>query len=378
MSEAYRKPGSLAPHYIVLLSVIFSALLVIGLTYFLFYPIQGWHNSRLLLLSLLDAIVISGVLSFFFAFILLRRYRENEAALKSSETFLNIIFQSIRDPFSIVDSTFRIVKVNEAYAHLKNIPMEEMLSGKKCHQVLADSDMICEDCIIQKTFQTKHPCAKEKYASLPDGSGVWMEIYTYPIFNEKREVSHVIEYIRDITVRKKSDDEKKDLIKKLERLSRSDSLTGLLNKRALLDRLEYEVERARRYKADLSIIICDLDHFKEINDTHGHSAGDRVLQLFAEMLNSSVRKADILGRLGGDEFLLIFPQTHTSGAKDFAERLRKTVEKTSFGKDLPALTISLGLAGYAGPGDDHQDLLKRADMALYASKRAGRNRLNVA
>jgi len=380
MPESYfDRLKSLHPRNLIWISLLVSEVVTVGLSMALSVIFYQSAYYDLLLAGVLNGLVVSAIVSFLFVQFLLKRQKKSEEALRNSARFLGTIFDSIRDPFSIVDSEFRIVRVNEAFAALRRIDSKESVYGEKCYAALADSRTVCADCIIEKTFATAHPCAKEKSRELPDGSEAWMEIYTYPIFDEEGAVSHVIEYVRDVTDRKKTEEEKKKLIEKLERLSRTDSLTGLLNKRALLDRLEYEVERARRYKSELALLICDLDHFKDINDTYGHSAGDKVLQIFADILTSSVRRPDIVGRFGGDEFLLIFPQAPAKGAEGFAERLRRNVEWMRFMDELPfRVTISIGIAGFEGGEDDFQSLLKRADSALYASKRSGRNRVQMA
>jgi diguanylate cyclase (GGDEF)-like protein len=209
---------------------------------------------------------------------------------------------------------------------------------------------------------------------------MWIEIYTYPILDLQGNVTHVVEYTRDITDRKKSEEEKRQLIENLNYLSTTDSLTGLRNRRALADMLHQEIERSQRYATDLSLILCDLDKFKPINDTYGHAAGDAALQAVAEALKTSLRKADILGRYGGDEFMIILPETSLDGAKMLAEKVRIAVSEI----ELPVaknkrigLAISLGVAGCCAPADDLDTLVRLADSALYASKQGGRNKVSV-
>ena len=204
------------------------------------------------------------------------------------------------------------------------------LFGKKCYEALHGRNSVCEDCVIVKTFQSKDPCAKEKQITQPNGTEMWIEIYTYPILDQQRNVTHVVEYTRDITDRKKSEEEKKELIENLNHLSTTDSLTGLCNRRALTEMLQYEIDRAQRYDTDLSLILCDLDRFKSINDTYGHAAGDDALQAVSEALKISLRKTDILGRYGGDEFMIVLPETSLAGAKMLAEKVRLAVSEIEF------------------------------------------------
>ncbi|MDA8431943.1 MAG: sensor domain-containing diguanylate cyclase [Nitrospiraceae bacterium] len=304
-----------------------------------------------------------------------------EEDLGQSERFLNTIFESIKDPFSIVDREFRIIRANEAYAVMRNKEMKGLI-GKRCYEALHDRSSVCDDCVVKKTLESADPCAKDKRLSFPDGTDVWVEIYTYPILDKGGKVTHVIEYTRDITDRKKAEEERRRLIEKLEFLSNTDVLTGLLNRRALIDRLEYEIERVQRYGSELSLILCDIDRFKEINDSFGHAEGDRALRIVSEILKCAMRKSDIVGRYGGDEFMIVLPGTSTKGAEDFAERLRHAVEHTGFqtisGKSV-MMSLSLGVTGLDlhERGAGHDALVRRADAALYNAKNKGRNTVCV-
>jgi diguanylate cyclase (GGDEF)-like protein len=158
----------------------------------------------------------------------------------------------------------------------------------------------------------------------------------------------------------------------------TDGLTGLHVRRFTLHRLRQEVKRALRYGPGLSVIMADIDHFKEVNDTHGHLAGDRVLEAVAEELRAGLRQdVDIAGRYGGEEFLIVVPQTDLGGARDCAERLRSAVESRAVdigtGSSL-RVTMSFGVAQLA-PEESDQDLIGRADSALYEAKEIGRNRV---
>jgi diguanylate cyclase (GGDEF)-like protein len=165
----------------------------------------------------------------------------------------------------------------------------------------------------------------------------------------------------------------------LQRLSTTDSLTELYNRRHLLRLYEQAFASATRYGYDLSVAMMDVDHFKAINDAHGHLAGDRVLQEFAKWLRQSIRKGDIVGRYGGEEFLVILPHTPLKGALTFAKRFRQTVEAHEILLDSGEsvrITVSVGVASWPEvPVTESWDLLRLADAALYEAKRAGRNRV---
>jgi diguanylate cyclase (GGDEF)-like protein/PAS domain S-box-containing protein len=300
--------------------------------------------------------------------------KRSEERLRKSERFLNTIFNSIRDPFCIIDKEFMIIRANEAYATLKRKSVDELI-GRKCHKVLVNSSTICGDCVVEKSFASADLCIKEKKVA---AAGAWLEIYTYPILDEDGTVSYVIEYTRDITERKRSEEENHRLIATLEHLSRTDGLTGLMNRRALSEILTYELDRARRHASPLSLVLCDIDGFKEINDTYGHDVGDRVLQTISATLKTLLRKTDTAGRYGGDEFMLILPETARSGAEILTGKLLAALRNTDLnlpdGKPL-RLSMSIGIAGPFDDEDGIDSIVKRADDAMYASKLGGRNRI---
>jgi diguanylate cyclase (GGDEF)-like protein len=166
----------------------------------------------------------------------------------------------------------------------------------------------------------------------------------------------------------------------LERVSTTDAVTGLRTRRYVGELLSIEVLRASRYKTPLSVVMCDLDHFKRINDTWGHPAGDAVLAGSCKVIRETLRETDVAGRYGGEEFLLVLPHTPIDGAAAFAERVRAAIEATEFdvGADAPpAVTVSIGVAALVA-GQSVEALIRTADEALYEAKGTGRNRVVVA
>ena len=163
-----------------------------------------------------------------------------------------------------------------------------------------------------------------------------------------------------------------------ERVANTDMLTGLPNRRHTLASLEKALTGARDHGAPLAVAIFDIDHFKRINDAHGHAVGDDVIRRVAQRAKAALRDADMLGRIGGEEFVCILQRASAQAAEIVAERVRKAVETgTAAEDDLPNATISVGLAVYDGEADV-EELLHRADKALYVAKREGRNRLRSA
>lgn len=172
-------------------------------------------------------------------------------------------------------------------------------------------------------------------------------------------------------------DELQEKNRMLEELSKKDGLTNLFNRRYFQERVTEEFSRARRYDFPMSFIIFDIDHFKDINDTHGHPAGDEVLRHIAKMLTSNIRDVDIPARYGGEEFTLILPHTKLCNAVAVAERLRRQIESHPVefhDKSIP-VTISLGVAGIPDNNPKScNELIQFADEALYKAKQSGRNR----
>lgn len=162
----------------------------------------------------------------------------------------------------------------------------------------------------------------------------------------------------------------------LARLAVTDGLTGLFNRVKLDTELEQEFARTRRYATPFSVLLLDVDHFKRINDTHGHQAGDRVLIALAAILRQCARATDKVGRWGGEEFLLICPQTELAGARRLAEHQRTTIAAHAF-PGIGHCGASFGVTQYQD-GDTVSTLIARADAALYRAKAGGRNRVEVA
>jgi diguanylate cyclase (GGDEF)-like protein len=157
--------------------------------------------------------------------------------------------------------------------------------------------------------------------------------------------------------------------------ARIDSLTGLANRRALEEKLAAEISRAQRFAHQLAVVLLDLDRFKQINDSFGHAAGDVMLRAVSRLLTSLARQGDTVARWGGEEFVVVLPETDLAGAQRFAERLRRTIEAHSVGE--MQTSASCGVATML-PEDTVEDLLGAADQALYQAKANGRNRTEIA
>jgi len=179
------------------------------------------------------------------------------------------------------------------------------------------------------------------------------------------------------TVVEKRTAELRQVNERLNELAMTDPLTRVLNRRAFFQRFNEEIERSRRYKHDIAVVMIDVDHFKKFNDMEGHVYGDQALKKIAQLFATNLRKTDLLARYGGEEFVLMMPETPPAGAIEKCERLRTAIESTTFtGKQQEAfLTVSMGVANFPNDGEGAEDLIKAADLALYQAKESGRNRV---
>jgi diguanylate cyclase (GGDEF)-like protein len=176
-----------------------------------------------------------------------------------------------------------------------------------------------------------------------------------------------------------SDDVEAEYQRKLAQGALMEPLTGLYNRRYFTERLSAELAAAQRHKRPLALLLVDVDHFKQVNDTRGHAAGDEALRMLARVLLEATRKEDVVARFGGEEFVVLARETNLAGAQVLAQRIRRDVEKARAiheGQEL-ALTVSIGLAVSQGAafekGRSEQHLLEAADRALYRAKQSGRN-----
>ena len=206
-----------------------------------------------------------------------------------------------------------------------------------------------------------------------DGRVIDISISSHALFDHNGEFAGVEGIYRDVTQRK-------NLERELQRLATTDMLTGMTNRRAFLDLAERTYAQARRQGASMCLLMLDLDHFKSVNDRFGHLEGDRVLVAFAQAVREQLRGSDTVGRLGGEEFCVLLPQTGTASATEVATRILEgtramrlaTITGETFG-----ITVSIGLATLNDPDQSLHHLLDRADQSLYSAKRSGRDRLAI-
>jgi diguanylate cyclase len=200
-----------------------------------------------------------------------------------------------------------------------------------------------------------------------------------PLVDTNGVAKHICLIIYDVTDTAVNKLAQQQANKQLQTLSRTDHLTGLFNRGYWELRLIQEFKRFDRYEQTSCLIMLDIDHFKKINDAHGHTVGDEVIRAVSRVIQEQVRNLDIAGRYGGDEFGIILTNTNSDGAYVFAERLRTTIEELAIyaeGHEIK-FTVSVGIAELNGQFHDHRHWIEKADQGLYRSKENGRNRVTL-
>ncbi|NUT89645.1 diguanylate cyclase [Pseudomonas corrugata] len=200
-----------------------------------------------------------------------------------------------------------------------------------------------------------------------------------PLRSPDSKINHICLVIYDVTDVATNRHQLQAANAQLQLLSSTDRLTGLYNRGYWEENLKATYARHQRYGNNSSLVMFDIDHFKRVNDTYGHQAGDKVIEQVASLVREHVRDSDVAGRYGGEEFGVVLSDTDKAGARMFAERLRKAVEEMDvrYGDKVIRFTISLGVADLSPPSNTHADLIAWADEALYTSKKTGRNRVTV-
>ncbi|SHJ69556.1 PAS domain S-box protein [Desulfofundulus thermosubterraneus] len=285
------------------------------------------------------------------------KYKKMEEDLRQREEYLNLLLTSMPVGIITVDAlSHRIEDVNQEAAALMGAPPEAII-GKTCFEFFSCP----KGCCPVKDLGEEVDRA-ERILRRADGTQIPVLKTVRRLQTESGE--KLIENFMDLTDRKKMEEE-------LRCLSITDPLTNAYNRRYFMQVLEQEIERTRRTGLPFSIIMVDLDHFKSINDRFGHAAGDRVLKSLVDMIKQRIRKTDCLARWGGEEFIILLPNTPVDKAAGLAEELRERLSRM----DIPGVghvTASFGVAGYCPP-DTADTLIMRADNTLYAAKAAGRN-----
>lgn len=306
--------------------------------------------------------------------------RETSFSPGTTQTdYWDAVFDTIPFPIYVMDvETYKVVTVNRVMRAQRSPDLTQ-----PCYRAIYQQEAPCIFCPLKSLNAAQGKIgASVVFEHFNDLDDRWYQLQESLVsWFDGRLVKHSIAV--DISVLKETQNALSEAhaalalkTKVLERLSTIDDMTGLGNRRYLDRMLVQEGERARRYQVSLSVILGDIDHFKAINDRWGHHVGDEVLLAMAEVLRHNVRKVDILGRWGGEEFLILCPETHLTKAYKLAEKLCEAVARQDFAQ-AGHQTISFGVAQYAGD-EPLEKTVQRADAALYAAKREGRNRVVLA
>jgi diguanylate cyclase (GGDEF)-like protein/PAS domain S-box-containing protein len=294
---------------------------------------------------------------------------ETMALFSDNARFFDAVMNTLAEGVMVSDARQRIIYANPAAERLLQ-GQQATLAGHRLTELPLDP---CVIEAVQTTLRVTREAAQVQRletALLPPGKGPPLPVQVSITALTTLQQTLAVVVFEDISERKR-------LEHALREQAIRDPLTGLYNRREMQQRLEQELARARRNGEPLVVAMLDIDHFKVINDSYGHQAGDAVLQELARRFSQHVRKTDIVARYGGEEFLLILPQTGLAEARVLVERLRRTIAGRPFVTPAGAIpvTISIGLAEYPTQATVRDGLIAAADRALYAAKQQGRNRV---
>ena len=300
--------------------------------------------------------------------------QQREAALQESEDRFRSTFDAAAIGMALVSLEGRFVQANGALCSILGYTQAEL--QQKTFQGITYPDDLDTDLALLKELMagTRDSYQMEKRYFHKDGRLIWILLSRSAVRDATGKVLYFIAQIQDIT-------ERRALLDKLDLQANQDYLTSLSNRRHFLEQGGAELARAQRYGEALSMFMLDIDYFKSINDTYGHKAGDIVLQKLSNILRETLRTIDIIGRIGGEEFAILLPETDLQEAAEVAERLREIIARTDVVMEagLPLhFTISIGVATLKEKGINLDTLFNLADQALYQAKATGRNKVCVA
>jgi len=313
----------------------------------------------------------SGLITHFYTYINdITELKLAQKKLEQTKEYIQKVINSIADPTLVIDvKNYEVVLMNQSARTLYGGDSIPMPSNMTCHKLSHHSDTPCEGkddpCPIQMILDTKETARVVHRHLLLNGSSVYVELIATPIFDEKGEVVQIIESHRDIT-------EQMQAQERLKYLADTDALTKTFNRQYFDHELSYRIEQNRKTGKAFGLIMFDIDHFKQINDTYGHDIGDSVLVSFVELIRSQIRESDTLARWGGEEFMLLVEGVGAERLYAIAEKIRLCIENHRFER-VGQVTVSLGISTFA-KNDVYETLVKRVDDALYQSKNDGRNR----
>lgn len=309
--------------------------------------------------------LITIILSFILSIYVSRNPVKLQMALLKAHEKLSE-FTTIVDNYIITATTKKdstIINVSSAFVKSSGYSKEELI-GEKMHIVRHPDEDENKFKELWQTVSSGKIWDGEIRNKNKNGEDYWLQQHIVPTFDENNNIETLVSLGTDITAKKE-----------LEKMASVDKLTNIYNRRMIDNFLKQEIEIEKRHSNGLSIILIDIDHFKDVNDTYGHQMGDMVLSKIAELISINSRKSDIQGRFGGEEFIVICPQTTCKEALVLAQKIRISVENYKF-EQIGTKTISLGISAFE-KNDTEESLVKKADIALYQAKNGGRNRASL-
>lgn len=320
----------------------------------------------------------------------IHNYADLEKALLASEARFRAIFDKAAMGIIIVDNqTGLVLDANPAMEKILGYSTEE-LKDILLIDITHPDDL---DLTLNRFEELKNNIREchqlEKRYIRKDGKLIWVSMTNSLVKDTEGGTSFIFGMMEDITERKQLEDSLKQARmeaerakEEAERLADTDYLTGLYNRRAFIILLKKEMERGERNKKGLALILLDVDHFKNVNDTYGHLAGDKVLQEISQVLTENLRSYDFVGRYGGEEFIICLPETSLVQSLDIAERIRKAIATKRIlmpeSKENIKITVSMGITGWIpGEAGGINQLIKCADKILYQAKEQGRNKVCI-
>ncbi|QGW23001.1 diguanylate cyclase [Stutzerimonas degradans] len=308
----------------------------------------------------------------------------NGSMMNDSAVYKTLLESTKAIPWKIDWATMTFAYIGPQIEALLGWPQGSWLSANDWAERMhpEDREWVVNFCVAQSQSGLDH---EADYRALTrDGRYVWIRDVVHVLRNAAGEVEALVGFMFDISERKQTEQQLLQLQKQLEELSYQDGLTGVANRRMFDNRLQMEWSNAQRNRLPLSLILLDIDYFKQYNDHYGHVRGDDCLKSVGQALSgAAVRPRDLLARYGGEEFVLLLPETDAQAAAQVAERCRQLIRgqniQHAHSQVAPLLTISLGVGTLIpGPLDQPQAFLERVDRLLYKAKHQGRNQAVLA
>ena len=289
------------------------------------------------------------------------------------------ILEELYDGLYFVDHERKITFWNKAAERITGYRADEVLGSSCADNILvhvddAGNNLCLNHCPLSATIQDRTPRSAHVYLHHKQGHRVPVSVRVTPLVDDQGKIIGAVELFSDLTNYQANELR----VKELEQLALIDKLTQLANRRYLEQQLEKSVREFQRTNISFALYFFDIDHFKQINDNHGHDIGDEVLKILSKTLIQNARPFDLYGRWGGEEFIAVIRNLNEDHLFSFGERLRTLIEQSYLELSKERLSVTVSIGGTLIQKDDSLDsLIKRADRLLYTSKKNGRNRLTV-